>query len=429
MEKLSATAAYNGNSNSVIINWTHCTGDVSLYTVTRNEEVIGVVNAGDELSFEDNTGKPSQQYVYSVRAVLQQGVNLMLSAPRSVTIIYPKVAKPLINLTSLPDSNAVVVTWSYKGPYVDGYRIYRDDNLIATVGKDVLEYFDIDGIPESLHEYQVVALLDRMGMTFQSEGATKIIMYPKIRIVINEMAQINNDLGNVDLMFNYYARGVDKFEVGYRVMVGSLDTTIMLTLNYSQLENHKMTFRDELALPGVMVQYRIAAVSVRDNVEYRSDDVVVTVPSYPRPPQPTAFTATDGSFENRVEMDWALPFDANIDGFVVIRMTTSGTDGSIVPAANIANLVAIGSPDAYGTTDLAYFIVERGKRTFADIFSEIGDNPSANYQYIVASFNDAYSSRYYSDGLTNNGYAGIQRETYNRFNSSLPMPPLDGQLL
>lgn len=418
VEKLSATAAYNGNANTVIINWTHCTGDVSLYTVARNDEVIGVVNAGQELSFEDNTGKPSQQYIYSVRAVLQEGTNLIVSAPVSVATIYPKVAKPLINLTALPDSNAVVVSWSYRGPYVDGFRVYRDNNLIATLGKDVTEYFDINGIPNSTHEYQVVALLDRMGMNFQSEGASKNIIFPKIRSVLNEMAQVNNNLGNIDLMFNYYARGVDKFEVNYRVMVGAVDTTIMLSVNYSQLENNKITFRDELALPGVMVQYRIAAVSVRDNVEYRSDDVTLTVGSYPRPPRPTTFTASDGTYENQVEMDWTLPFDANIDGFVVIRMTSAGIDGSTIPAANIQNLVSIGVPNAYGTTELAVFEVAPGKRTFADIFSEIGDNPTANYQYIVASFNDAYGGRYYSDGNTNNGYSGIQRESFNRFSSN-----------
>ncbi|MBL7791419.1 MAG: PKD domain-containing protein [Saprospiraceae bacterium] len=415
VENLSATGAYNGNSNTVIINWSHCNGDVSRYIIARNDIVIGIVEPTGKLEFEDNTGKPNQQYIYTVVALLQEGSNIISSEPVSVTITYPNVAKPLVNLIALPDSNAVSIQWSYRGPYVDGYRIYRDNKLIATLDENVNEYFDIEGIPQSVHEYQVVALLDRMGMNFQSEGAAKVIQFPKIRSVLNEMAQVNNNLGNVDLMFNYYARGVDKFEVDYRLMVGAVDTTIMLSLSYSQLVNNKITFRDEIALPGVMVQYKVSAVSVRNNVEYRSDEEVITVGSYPGPPRPISFTASDGLYENQVDMNWELPFDANIDGFVVIRVPFFGADGGIYPSVNVASLVSVATLNAYGTTEFAYFIVAPGKRTFADIFSEIGDNPSANYHYIIASFNDAYSYRFFSDGLGNNGYAGIQRETFNRF--------------
>lgn len=412
VENLTATASYNGNDNALILNWSHCTGALSFYTVQRNDEVIGIVNAGTPLTFEDKTGKPSQQYEYTVRAVLQNGSTVLASEPVSVTAVYPKVADPKLTIMALPDSNAVSMAWTYKGTYVDGYRVYRDDQLIATLDADVNEYFDIEGLPEVTHEYKVVALLDRMGMPFQSKGATKTIQFPKLKSVLNPMAQVNNDLGNVDLMFNYYARGIDKFEIGYRVIAGSVDTTITFYLNYSQLQNYKMTFRDELAIPGVMIQYMMTAISVRNNVEYRSDDAMVSVGSYPRPPRPTAFTATDGTFENRVELDWALPFDANIDGFVLFRLTSAGIDGAVVPFATISSFFGANASLVADT-----FLIGPGRRTFADVFNEIGDNPSANFSYVIASFNDAYGTRYYSDGLSNNGYAGIQRQLYNRFSS------------
>lgn len=76
VENLSATPAYAGKDNTVIINWSHCTGEVSFYQVERNDQVLGLIAAGEPLTFEDNTGSPNQQYIYTVRAGIQNGNQL-----------------------------------------------------------------------------------------------------------------------------------------------------------------------------------------------------------------------------------------------------------------------------------------------------------------------------------------------------------------
>lgn len=417
VENLSATPSYAGKDNTVIINWSHCTGEVSFYQVERNDQVLGLINFGQPLTFEDNTGSPNQQYIYTVRAGIQNGNQLIYSDPVSVMILYPEVASPAMTLVAVQDSNAVRLDWSYKGDYVNGFRVYRDGNLIANLSATDTLYYDLEGFPDTLHKYSVEAVLERGDMLFFSKSTSSEIIFPKLKAVSNLTAQTNTDLGNVDLMFNYYARGVDKFEIMYTVTYagGTQDTTLMFEVLYSELANHLATFRDELAIPGVAVNYMVTAVSVRNNVEYRSPSQTVTVASYPSPPVPLTFTASDGTYPNRVEFDWTLPFDANIDGFILIKLDRAGNNAS----PNI-------TLDAYLTslgTNLGAIVdtmqIGPGRRTYAEVINEIGNNTSANTNYILVSFNEAYGVLYYSNVIANNGYAGIQRQVFTNISPSM----------
>ena len=413
IENLSATPSYNGSDNTVVINWSRCTDEVSFYQVERNDQVLGLIAAGQPLTFEDNTGKPNQQYTYTVRAAIQTGNQLMYSDPVSVTIFYPNVTSPDFTLTAVQDSNAVKIDWNYKGDYVNGYRIYRDGVLIATLGVDASVYYDIEGTPNTIHEYSVEAILERDGMTFLSQSLPEEILFPVLRSVVSPMVQTNLNLGNAQLMFNYYARGIDRFEISYTATYTGGSQTQIFSVSYNDLVNNKITFIDELAVPGVAVAYMVTAISVRNNVEYRSAALTVNLASYPLPPTPTAFTATDGTFENRVELNWATDFDANIDGFVIIRYKTSAS-----VTLTSASLTSAMSGINFNTSVADTFIVRPGRRAFAEFFSEIGNDPSANYRYVIVSFNDAYGQRYYSNGATDTGYPSIARQSFNKFTDS-----------
>lgn len=388
VENLTATAGYFGQNNTINLNWSHRTGKVSYYQVERNEQILGLAPAGGNLRFEDNQGKPDQSYVYTVKAVLQQGTQLFVSDPRSVTVRYPKVGDPQISLTAVQDSNAVKIDWTYKGAYVDGYRIYRDGQLIATLAAADSSYYDLEGQPETNHEYSVVALLDRSDMGFQSEGDRDTITFPKLRPVLNLTATSVDSLGNANLAFDYYARGVDYFEMMYTINYLDAnnmpqDSTLMFTLFYNELKNNKLTFVDELAIPTASIDYMVRAVSVRQGVTYYSDNATASLASYPRPPMPMNFTASDGTYDNRVELRWYIPLEANVDSFEIQR-----------------NNVKIA-------------MVEGGRRTYSDVFNDIGNMPFGQFTYKVIAYRRDYNFNFQSVAATDTGWPGIYRQGYN----------------
>ncbi|WP_282777478.1 PKD domain-containing protein [Phaeodactylibacter xiamenensis] len=388
VENLTATVGYFGDANTLNLNWSHPKGDVSYYQLTRNDEVIGIIQAGEQLTFEDKTGKPGQTYNYTVRAILIEDNGLVVSDPKSVTVGYPVVGDPALSLLAVQDSNAVRVEWTYMGEEVDGFRVLRDNNLIATLDPDERIYWDKEGSPESVHEYTVISLLNRDGMEFQSEGAMDTITYPKLKPVVNLMAMSVDSLGNAMLSFEYYAGGVDRFEMMYDISYTDAnnvmqDSSVMLTLFPDQLEDNILEFEDELAIPQASIDYMVKAVSVRDGVTYFSDSETATIASYPRPPMPMNLVATDGTYENRVELSWDSPLEANIDFFEVRRGNT-----------------------VIGT-------VEGGLRKFTDVFNGIGNDPSGTYTYTVVAYRSDYGVNFPSVSATDSGYPGLLRKGYN----------------
>lgn len=390
VENLTATVSYDGDDNSVSLNWSHKTGEVDYYQVARNDEVLGLVSAGSVLEFKDITGKPDQSYIYSVRAVKLSGSTLLVSDPKTVVRTFPRVADPEIILQALPDSNAVKISWSYSGDLVNGYRILRDGELISTLPASDTCYQDIMGTPETLHEYSIVAILERGNMSFQSEGETDTITFPPIRNVINLMAQPQADLGNAALSFEYYAEGVDYFKMTYMIdyidQSGVMqDSTIEFQLFYNELENNMITFLDELAIPGAAIDYMITAISVRDGILYQSESETVTLTPYPSPPTPTNFQATDGTYDNRVEMTWELNVEANVDSFEIRR---NGVEIAMLPG---------------------------GRRNYADVFNDIGNMSAANFTYTLIAYRRDYDVNFNSAPATDTGFPGLLNEGFNTF--------------
>jgi hypothetical protein len=393
VSNLTATASYFGNDNTVNLNWSHKTGMVSGYLVTRNEVALALVAAGGELSFEDSTGVPDQQYVYTVRAVLQQNNEIMISEPEQVTIKYPRVADPVIQLLALPDSNAVRITWTYKGALIDGYRIYRDGELIATLPASRQTFTDMNGRPGFSQRYTLVALLERGGITYQSKGAEADIVFPVIKPLSNFSVVAQPDLGNTRLSFNYYARGVDFFEMMYAIQYTDAnnilrDSSISFTFFYSELQNNLLTFVDELAIPGAAIDYMVRAVSVRKGIAYYSPYETASIPLYPLPPTPISFTATDGTFDNRVDLSWSLPLNANIDSFEIRR------DG--LPIDTISG----------------------GRRTYTDFSNQLGNQLNGFFTYSIVAFRRDYGVNFRSQEASDMGWPRILRERTNFINDA-----------
>lgn len=388
VSNLTATASYNGKHNNVTINWSHRTGMVSAYELTRNEILLAYLTPQERLTFEDTSGIPDQQYLYRVRAILQQGAEIVTSDPVTVSLRYPKVADPTISLLSVPDSNAVQVQWAYEGTNVSGFRLYRDDELIGTFSANTFTYLDLEGKPGSLQTYRIAALLERSGETYQSKGTEADIVFPTLRSLVNFSAVLQSSLGNAKLSFNYYARGVDYFEMMYMVRYTDAggtqrDSTLTFTYFYSELINNQLNFIDELAIPGARVEFMIRAVSVRRGVAYYSPYSQAVLTPYPSPPTPSNFQATDGTYDNRVELSWQLPFEANVDFFEIRR---NGT---------------------------AIDTIDGGKRTYSDLFNQLGNSPGGTVTYTIVPLRFDYNVYFRGNSAQDTGWPSILRATIN----------------
>ncbi len=156
-QNLDATAR---GAFQVDLTWDASTDNVGVasYLIYRNDVHIDTVS-GTDTSYTDNVLAPDL-YTYYVRAVDDAGNLSDPSNTDSATVVPPDDELPTVpgNLTAaLNGTDRVDLNWeeSSDNVLVTGYRIYRNDELIKTIGPG--SSWSDTGVPARDHEYRVRA--------------------------------------------------------------------------------------------------------------------------------------------------------------------------------------------------------------------------------------------------------------------------------
>ncbi len=391
VENLTASFGYFGADNAVGLNWSFPRlSDVDFYQISRNDEVIGLVEADKESRYEDKDGKPTSAYVYQIRAFKQRGTRLIQSEPVEVRLNYPAIADPVnLSVVSVPDTNGVRIAWEYIGEYVDAFRVFRDDELLSVISADsAYLYYDFFGIPEQDHEYRVVAVRADGDMNYQSVGALGIETFPPLLPVQNPTIQAQADDGNIRLTFTYDDLVVDSFEIRYNLTVApAIDTTFIIGLSIEDLdEDGFLEYIDELTPNGYAQTYSIYTVANRDGMRYLSVPVVQSS-TVPETPTPQNFTATDGTYDNLIRLTWALNFEATVD---YLELTIDG--GSTI-------------------------ILDGGIREYNHIINQ-QEAGVTSHSYSLRAVREVYGTTFPSTTVSETGYAGIDQRPGGAYNVS-----------
>ena len=306
------TAVAKRDSNHVEVYWSHI-GEATYYEVYRSEELIDVVYNNNKHKIIDSTGVPGLSYKYRVRSF--NGDTKKYSNFNSTSLTYPELIPPVNFVASTDETmNEVDLQWGYKGKYIDGYVIFRNKVKQATINDPaVFNWTDTTGIPESWHEYEVVAFRKDNTSQYYSDAAVSKAFYPELENVgtINYYTS-NNSLSTaeipdslVTLTWNYTPENIEGF---YLYRSGEL---------LSILNKKDRTYRDEFGLPGQDYTYTIIAYDFRgdDLKEYHSDSIWIDV-KYPHYPVTSDITTSQSS--SYAKLNWSYNW-SYIDGFIISR--------------------------------------------------------------------------------------------------------------
>ena len=389
------TATPLNAQNKLLLQWSHPYDSHRYYLVSRNDNPIAIVNTGGVLAYEDITGVPGQLYRYTVTAVKLTDSGIFESNKESVTVNYPAVArvqnlvatKPVDAMVSPTyELNHVRLDWNYISTFGEGFEVFRNDTLIAQLPFDTTFYEDYAGFPGAVSEYKVVARLKRENMIYNSRFSAATITYPALAPPYDVSSAIDAAMGNVKVNYRYQAPGVTGYyiyKMRLTINMGNIlvmDTVYDATFDAMILKD----YRDLDGVPNLDTEYEIQAFSIREGKEYKSVKVPAGIRMYPMLPTPSNFMATDGTVFNAVDLTWVYNPDVSIDGFE-LDIPGQGT-----------------------------LIIGKGKRSYTAIVNMIANNAiSATYR--IRSFKVIFNTTYYSDYASDNGIAGIQQQTYNRF--------------
>jgi hypothetical protein len=367
---LSAIPNLNYRDNTVKLQWSHNNDKVAYYEVRRNGLPVKQTLRGDSLAYVDTQGKPDQTYQYEVRAVRISNGRQDISQPKSITVTFPEVARPVpLTATPVADSNAVRLNWSYNGNVVSGFRIFRDEIPVADVPFNARSYYDTEGFPNSTPTYSVVALLSRENMVYQSRPTTVQAQFPSLLPPNNLQAVANTTLGSAVLSFDYSAAGVSQFKITRSAVGEPTENVNTIFYNYN---GQVQTFEevDKAPKPGVTYTYNAVAVKKINGNSFESEPAMVQI-IYPRPPDPQGLGGTTGN-PTWVDLNWSMDFAGNVDGFLLTRNIGSNQDSFLISSA--------------------------GSRTYRDVFFPYDPLPNTIFNYSLRSYRLINGIYYYSNG-------------------------------
>ena len=318
------TAEYELDKNRIILQWSHPYDNHDNYLIWRNGAPPHSLNVGSQLIVIDSTGISGQNYKYTVTA--KKGI--YESQPVDITHVYdPLVPIQEFSISTPLDSsgnnrNHLLLEWEY-GSGIDGFIITRytklgsikeNEEVIARVGKSIRSYKDYGGIPEALYYYEITPFVNKENQeytAYRRDEWSEFSVYPDISPVSKFYVTDIYSRGMVDIFFDYDYQAIDGIEI-YR--------NDSLFYNVTEMTNGDSTydgpFPDISGTPTTFYQYKARVYSERYGTTYFSDFYIFDH-TYPRPPAPLNFEASDGIFANRVELEWESDKDAVIDYFTI----------------------------------------------------------------------------------------------------------------
>ncbi len=372
VENLTVTAF--ADMNLMLVQWSHPLDNHDFYRIRRNNEFMAAIPAGSPMMWYDSTGIPGVEYQYEVSAINNPNISL----PVSLTKTYKGVGEAK-NLSvevngfvpactgTLTNDNHVSIRWEYAPDAAQGFEIYRDGQLIAEIDDQSLAfgdlpvavgdtlmtgnvaiYDDYSGLPGINHTYHVLPYVERDGDRYTS-GIEELflqesIVYPQLAEVSGLDVAQNNVLGSAEINFTYDQFVVDGFQI---LRDGVVIDTVLSSIDTEGVSDY--TAQDFTGLPGQVYTYSVRAFDRRIGVTYFGSVLCEETITYPIVPTPQDFTASQGTFENHVEIDWAFSTEAFVDSFYLENIT-------------------LGVVEVFST----------GKRRFIDVVNDFSDD---KYQY------------------------------------------------
>lgn len=341
---------------------------------THNAPIIGAIwdpgkalageVAASRSSFGDYMGFPDITYTYRVHAYDIYATNPDTLTSESKQGSYAVSTDTTGRRTLFPPSNLqasdgesetdVVLTWTDHSRAEDGYYILRDGIILDTLGVNAVTYTDNPPAVGVVHSYGVQAF-DAYGVSLSEEDDGGTVVLPPSSVNASDTYTNKVVVAWID---------ASNLETGYKVWrddlvdnrVGS-GASLLITLGVGAT-----THTDNSSAPNTVYEYCVQAISgSAESVPMcdsggelpspGSDVINVALNA------PTSVVASDGLYDDRVQITWIDQTGAAEDGYNVYRRDADGV------------LQLVGSTGANGTS-----------------FNDFGAGAGGGYEYCVRAF-------------------------------------------
>ena len=321
--------------------------------LTEADSVLIKTTAANAISFSDFDAIADIDYRYCVIAFSNDGgisEGVCDEGKQSLVVAPTNVAA-----TDGEFEDRVEIAWESSSTTVVLFKLYRDGTPFKTISGDMLSCEDVDIASGIEHLYCVSALTalgDESGLACDSSGSRAINAPSNVQASDDEFEDrvlISwADNSSVESGFNIYRREISTM---VSTLVGTRDA-------------NRTAFLDETGVPKTQYIYSVTAFDALGESTAASDSGSRVLLA------PTNVVATDGEFEDQVEITWEDNSGVE-NGFRIYRQTTTDTFATAIGATVDNQFSFIDTSPDFGI-DYSYSVVAFDSLGESDPVSDSG---------------------------------------------------------
>ncbi len=218
--------------------------------------------------------------IFAFLFVLMAGVFFLLGSAEKTVVLN----KPYNFVASFTDNERVYLSWGDASDGEMGYRVYRDGNLIATLGTDIIFYSDTEIEFDKIYEYQVSVfddLLEEKGLkTFVL--TEKSLGYNESKLISLDNDNVGKKVINQSWIYSIVLSESELKVIAERYpslnIIGYSDIEgLLVEYNEESYESHKsleeIRFIDKI----VSVENRVLLFNLNPELSYKPNDYDITL--------------------------------------------------------------------------------------------------------------------------------------------------------
>lgn len=322
------TAQPQGGNDAVTLQWNYTSSDTTWFQIFRNGVLLAILSDSNNTAvqqFVDTEAMPGDSANYSLVAYVHDNDTLVTTRSSSQKLSVPDLTPvDSLHATVQPLDGNVHLQWWHTSTENEGFYLYRNDSLIATMPIDSpFVYTDDSGIPGTAYVYSIVAFDHRQGVEVLSDKTQAVpapVTYPDYIAPQMVTATPLANQNQMQVTFRYPVNGNQNF-YGFRITrhIGGLaDTLVVIHKDFVQAAGpgqNTYQYLDHTGKPGQGYTYAVAMIKRQPAFTGPEGTDKATFPSVT---PPANFVATASAVPGAIDLSWTLTA-TNIDGFLLLR--------------------------------------------------------------------------------------------------------------
>lgn len=173
---------------------------------------------------------------------------------------------------------------------INNFHIFQNKIPITNIPFNTKNYYNTKNFPNSTPTYNIITLLNKKNIIYQSHPTTIQTQFPSLLPPNNLQTITNTTINSTILSFNYNTTNINQFKITHNTINKPTKNINTIFYNYN---NQIQTFKKINKTPKPKITYTYNTITIKkiNKNSFKSKPTIIQI-IYPHPPNPQSLNKT-----------------------------------------------------------------------------------------------------------------------------------------